>query len=224
MLNPMAGTQRRFRPQRAASLVETLVCIAIISIMMSMLLPAVFRARHAAVRMQCQNNLYQIELAFRQFREAHKADPFTNRTNIPGGWAVDILPFLEQEGLARTFNFRQRLDGPANLSSSALIPKILRCPFQGQRHSHVTGVPAADYVLVVTQFDPGDPSRGYLRPAGKVHRFVGFQDAPADFEEPWVLAPELLLTEAWRLRNERRGPHPDGEFLPQAMAAPPVER
>src|SRR5689334_16686210 len=59
MLRVMSAPWRRRR--RAASLIETLVCIAIISIMMSMLLPALFRARNNAVRMQCENNLYQID-------------------------------------------------------------------------------------------------------------------------------------------------------------------
>jgi type II secretory pathway pseudopilin PulG len=215
MLNGMDLVRERNR--RAASLIETLVCIAIISIMMSMLLPALFRARNNAVRMQCENNLYQLDLAFRQFREMHKADPFTNQSNIPGGWTVDILPFLEQDNLAHSFNFRQRLDGPANLPSSGFLPKVMHCPFQGLRDSRVAGVPATDYVLVVRKFDPGDPSSSSLRPLAKDSRFVSFQDAPDAYDAPWVLGPEMLETEAMRLRGEHAGPHPDGEFLPVDM-------
>lgn len=216
MLNGMDPAREPNR-RRAASLIETLVCIAIISIMMSMLLPALFRARNSAVRMQCENNLHQIDLAFRQFRETHKADSFTNKTSIPGGWAVDILPFLEQDNLAHSFSFKQRLDGPANLASSGYLPKILHCPFQGNRDSRVAGVPATDYVLVVSKFDPGDPSRGWLRPAGKESRFIDFQDAPDAYEEPWVLGPEVLLEEAHRLRTAKLGPHPEGDFLPAGL-------
>jgi type II secretory pathway pseudopilin PulG len=217
MLNAMSAPWRRRR--KAASLIETLVCIAIISIMMSMLLPALFRARNNAVRMQCENNLYQIDLAFRQFRELNKADPFTNRSNIPGGWTIDILPFLEQDNLSHTFNFRQRLDGPANLPATGTLPKVFHCPFQGLRDSRVEGVAATDYVLVVEKFDPGDPSRDRLRPAGKHSRFVAFQDAPDAYGQPWPLGPEMLVEEARRLRDAHAGPHPEGAFLPPELGS-----
>ncbi len=104
--------------QRTAfTLVELLVVIAIIGILVALLLPAVQAAREAARRMSCTNNLKNVGLAIMNFEAARRTFPYSinyGSCQVPPfggksgacaiprtgkGWIVDILPYLEQQGM-----------------------------------------------------------------------------------------------------------------------------
>jgi prepilin-type N-terminal cleavage/methylation domain-containing protein len=98
--------------RRAFTLVELLVVIAIIGVLVGLLLPAVQSAREAARRTQCQNNLKQLGLGTLTHVQTHghyptggwgyfwvgDPDRGTGRGQ-PGGWAYNILPYIEQQNL-----------------------------------------------------------------------------------------------------------------------------
>ena len=110
------------------TLIEVMVVIAVITVMISLLLPAVQQARETARRGQCVNNLHQFGLALHNYHDTHSVLPPGTITKFPSpknglavlwgmngfldpnqatpetSWSLMLLPFLEQANLYTDFN------------------------------------------------------------------------------------------------------------------------
>ena len=84
--------------QRGVSLVELIVVLGIIAVMLAIFLPASFRVREAARETVCKNNLRQVNLGLLQQLNVGGIPP-TNPESTVGGWAIELLPFLEEGNL-----------------------------------------------------------------------------------------------------------------------------
>ena len=110
------------------TLVELLVTVAIIGILIGLLLPAAQSVRESSRRVTCQNKLRQQSLGLLAHESAHRAFPHGSAPSTHHSWATKILPFLEQDAVARQFDFGKPLDEISNLIVAATPLAIFDCP------------------------------------------------------------------------------------------------
>ncbi len=135
--------------RRCFTLIELLVVIAIIGTLVALLLPAVQKAREAANRVRCQNNLKQIGLALHMYHDDMGFLPsgylwnprisgtYTECRNSPGdptdtapgwGWAALLLPYLEQDNLRRQIDSNVPAEDPRFDQVRTTVLPIFVCP------------------------------------------------------------------------------------------------
>jgi prepilin-type N-terminal cleavage/methylation domain-containing protein/prepilin-type processing-associated H-X9-DG protein len=119
-----------FKLQRAFTLVELLIVIAIIGVLVALLLPAIQSARATARRASCQNKMKQLGLAVLHYHDSKKIFPKFGSEET--GWMCGIMPYMEDEALHKaTF---QRVHGESALSVATPVPAF-QCP----EHPNTTG-------------------------------------------------------------------------------------
>lgn len=136
-----------FRNRKAFTLVELLVVIAIIGILVALLLPAVQKAREAAQRLQCSNNLRQITFATLNYESNRKKLPaggyFGNsERNDRGTIMIYLLPYIEEQAMYDAFDFNtvtdnQKLPNGALIKQQTISPYL--CPSSGDQQTYVHG-------------------------------------------------------------------------------------
>ena len=109
--------------------------IAIISILISLLLPGVQAVRQSARQLTCQNNLKQYGLALQAFHAANRSFPVGNVSNRWWGFQSRLLPFMDAQNIYKMINYNypgdcfQQADAqPPELDPGNRVLAVDKCP------------------------------------------------------------------------------------------------
>ncbi len=136
----MLRNNSRLSPRTGFTLIELLVVISIISVLMSLILPAVQSARSSARRAQCANRLRNVGIGILGWTELHRrfpaaatmgTRPASSPTTPPKpyrNWVVDVIPFLDRQDLADRWDTSQPANSPNNRDLASVYLDVLVCP------------------------------------------------------------------------------------------------
>lgn len=124
------------------TLIELLVVISIIAVLIALLLPAVQAAREAARRISCFNNLKQMGLGMHNYLSANDCfapgslyadDALYQSLGTPlfsnyAGWAISILPYMEQAPLYNAYNTQRYNWDASNTTVLSTKLTVQICP------------------------------------------------------------------------------------------------
>ncbi len=121
----------------AFTLIEMLVCLAIIAVLISLLLPAVQMTREGARRTSCKNNLFQIGVGLHNYHDMHRTFPpgYVSAVGPAGqdlgpgwGWAAMLMPFIEQRVIWREIPFEHPCHSAPTLTVTTQRIETFLCP------------------------------------------------------------------------------------------------
>lgn len=145
---PVSVGRLHTRPavSRAFTILELLVCLAVVSLLVSLVFPAIQQARECSRRVQCASNMRQISMGLHECHLTRDSLPAgwasakhsaggtgtlrdqPARKNTVWGWAVDVLPWLELQSLYNAVDRTGDLTSEATLSVRSISPPVLVCP------------------------------------------------------------------------------------------------
>lgn len=198
-----------FRTRGGYSLIELLVSIAIISLLIALIAPAIQQARAAARRTQCLNNTRNISLAVYNLTDSKDRFPACGYFAQAVGqrsWVVDLLPWIDQSVVYDQWDLEKSSADPGNQAVAQRHLSLLTCPDD----ISVTGGGDLSYVVSGgvgftvrwsngTHDCPVDPAYTQLDLNG--NGVVSSTPPPADgtpSDKDYFLAMGLFFNETWK--------------------------
>ena len=114
------------------TVLELLVTISIMGILMGLLLPAIGAARETARRVQCTSHLREVGIALHNHHDVQRALPagwtFDAESHSAYGWAVPLLPYLEQPALSDGIDTKVGVSDSTHQIARSTPLEIMLCP------------------------------------------------------------------------------------------------
>ena len=188
----MRGSPRRPGFNRT----ELLVLAGLGAVLLGLALPAIQKARAAAPRASCADNLRRIGQAIRSYADAHDGElPYGHRNKSPlSGWVTLLLPYLGEGDLSDRYRFDLDWYDPAQRDVVSRPVHVLQCPaappdrtLTGTINGARYAVPPADYAavsgvtvdVVPAVFPPSYPRFGAM-PVDETLRLADILDGPSN--------------------------------------------
>jgi prepilin-type processing-associated H-X9-DG protein len=106
-----------------------MIVLAIILMLFALLLPALVMARGTSKRTGCANNLRRMGQACEGFENTYGFFPSSIKELGPQrSWAMQILPWIEQEELARLYDYKKPWYDPDNAEAVSRQVMLFYCP------------------------------------------------------------------------------------------------
>lgn len=142
--------------RRGLTIIETLVSVAIVSILVAILIPAVQAVREAARRTKCKNNLRQTALALHTFHTSKNHLPsHYNGTSLTyprketelfhmHSWRAALLPYIEQSALRDSIDWDSTATARKNQLVANTVVSTYICPSGASPSSSMEWLPISD--------------------------------------------------------------------------------